>query len=92
MAKKGSRVQAHWIGTLADGKKWKNTREKGGVEEFTVGLGMVLPGFDVGVMGMRKGDVWKMTIPPELAFGKHGGPYVPANSTVVLEVEILDVQ
>ena len=92
VVKRGSRVTCHWIGTLADGKKFKNTREMNEPHEFVVGFGNVVPGFDLGVVGMRKGDRWKMTIPFELAYGKRGTPVVPPDSMVVLEVEVLDVE
>ena len=92
VAVRGSRVTCHWVGMLTDGKKWKDTKVKGGEQEIFVGLGNVIPGFDKGLEGIRKGDRWRITIPAPLAFGPHGGPHVPANSIVVIEVDVLNVE
>ena len=90
--KRGSTVKLHYVGKLLDGKQWKSTREKGGPVEFMAGIGKEWPGFDLTVSKMRQGDRWRSTIPSPFAFGKHGGPFVPANSTVVLEIEMLEVK
>ena len=40
---------------------------------------------------MRIGDIWKVTIPPKLAYGSHGGAKIPPNSTHEFEIEMLEV-
>ena len=61
--------------------------------ETTVGVGKpgIVPGWDTALTHMRKGDHWKLTIPAELGYGKNGGPKVPPNSIIEVDVEMLDI-
>ncbi len=91
-AKAGDRVTVHYVGTLLDGKRFDSSRDRGQGFRFGLGKGEVIQGWDRGVAGMRVGELRKLTVPPELAYGARGfPPVIPAHATLVFEVELLAV-
>ncbi len=88
----GKLVSVHYVGTLTDGTKFDSSRDRGAPFSFNLGAGQVIEGWDKGVVGMKVGGVRKLTIPPDLAYGDRAIGSIPANSTLVFEVELLDVK
>ena len=91
-ATSGKQVTVHYVGTLTDGSKFDSSRDRGKGFPFALGRGQVIKGWDQGVAGMKVGGVRKLTIPPDLAYGERGfPPVIPPGSTLIFEVELLQV-
>merc|ERR1711913_180727 len=102
----GSRVTCHYVLTLTDGKKIDSSRDRGQPFQFSIGKGEVIAGWDEGVAKMSKGQRARLTISPDLGYGAQvpssssshdpstlqGVPgMIPPNSTLVFDVELLNV-
>lgn len=86
---KDSTVKCHYTGTLIDGTKFDSSVDRGTPAEFPVSG--VIPGWTEALQMMKVGSKYKLFIPPELAYGSAGRPGIPANSTLIFEVELLEV-
>jgi len=92
-AKTGDHVIVHYTGTLTDGTKFDSSVDRGEPFDFGLGAGQVIKGWDQGVVGMKKGGKRKLTIPPELGYGKQGSPpKIPPDATLVFEIELIGIQ
>jgi FKBP-type peptidyl-prolyl cis-trans isomerase FkpA len=83
-------VVVNYKGTLTDGTEFDNSYTRG--EPLSFRLDGVIPGWTEGLKQIKKGGKIKLVIPPALAYGKTGVPGIPANSTLVFDVELLDVK
>ena len=89
----GKTVTVHYVGTLTNGSKFDSSRDRKEGFTFRLGAGQVIQGWDKGVAGMKVGGVRKLTIPPEMGYGARGfPPVIPPNSTLLFEVELLEVR
>ena len=92
-AKAGDSVKVHYVGTLPDGKEFDSSKKHNQPFEFELGAGRVIKGWDQGVAGMKIGGKRKLTVPPSLGYGARGfPPVIPPNSTLIFEVELLEVK
>ncbi len=83
------RVRVNYRGTLLDGTVFDSSEQHGGPAEF--GLDQVIAGWTEGVSMMPVGGKYRFWIPADLAYGKQGNPSIGPNSTLVFDVELLDI-
>ncbi|PWC11647.1 FKBP-type peptidyl-prolyl cis-trans isomerase [Brenneria roseae subsp. americana] len=83
-------VVVNYKGTLVDNSEFDNSYKRG--EPLSFRLDGVIPGWTEGLKHVKKGGKIKLVIPPELAYGENGVPGIPANSTLVFDVELLDIK
>lgn len=88
----GDNISIHYLGTLENGKKFDSSYDRGEPFETRIGVGEVIEGWDMGVIGMKVGGKRKLTIPSQLAYGERAIGEIPANSTLIFEVELLAIR
>lgn len=92
-AKSGKMVTVHYTGKLTNGTKFDSSLDRNKPFTFQLGVGQVIPGWEKGVAGMKVGGKRKLTIPSKDGYGERGAPpVIPPNSTLVFDVELLDVK
>lgn len=82
-------VTVHYRGTLPDGTQFDSSYDRG--EPATFSLQGVIPGFAEGLQLMSVGSKYKLYIPPDLGYGPRGQGPIPPNSTLIFELEMLDI-
>lgn len=82
-------VKVHYRGTFLDGKEFDSSYKRGQPTEFP--LNRVIPCWTEGVQKIKVGGKAKLVCPSNLAYGSRGVPGIPPNSTLIFEVELLDI-
>jgi len=92
--KAGQTVSVQYRGTTLDGKEFDSSYKHGGTPfEFQIGQGMVIPGWDEGIMLLNKGSKATLVIPSPMAYGERGaGADIPANAVLRFDVELVDIK
>lgn len=83
------KVKTHYRGTLIDGTEFQNSYKLNQPAEFPVNK--VIKGWTEALQLMKEGGKWELYIPANLAYGEPGTPNIPANSTLIFEIELLEV-
>lgn len=92
-AESGEIIIAHYTGSLLDGKVFDSSRERGEPFSFPLGQKRVIKGWDEAFSLLNVGSRAILIIPPDLAYGNRKmGEAIPANSTLVFDVELLDIK
>ena len=82
-------VKVNYRGTLENGQEFDSSYKRG--QPATFPLSRVIPCWTEGVQKIKVGGKAKLVCPPNLAYGNREIPGIPANSTLVFEVELLDI-
>ncbi len=88
----GDTLTVHYVGTLLDGKVFDSSRDRNTPLSFTLGVGQVIRGWDEGFSGMQVGGKRLLIVAPDYGYGEQGVGAIPPNSTLIFEVELLDVK
>jgi peptidylprolyl isomerase len=89
----GKTVVVHYTGTLENGKKFDSSVDRGQPFRFPIGQGVVIKGWDEGLMSMKVGGKRKLIIPADLGYGSREIPgVIPANSTLLFDVELIAIE
>ncbi len=92
VAKKGDKIQVHFVGRILDGGVFDSSRTRNAPFSFWVGEGQVIAGWDEGLLGMKEGETRQLIVPALLGYGSDPKPGIPPNSTLVFDIELLDVR
>jgi peptidylprolyl isomerase len=94
VAKAGDAVSVHYVGvSYGNGRQFDASWDRGQPFTFQLGGGMVIPGWDRGIVGMKVNGRRELIIPPDLAYGQQGQPpAIGPNETLVFVIDLLRVQ
>lgn len=91
--KKGDKVEVNYVGTLEDGSVFDSSYDKGRTFTFTVGEQRVIPGWEIGIEGMKTEGKRRLVIPSELGYGESGvRGMIPPNATIIFEIELVGIK
>lgn len=91
-ANTGQMVSVHYVGTLTDGAQFDSSRDRGQPFSFRLGEGRVIQGWEQGVIGMKRGELRRLVVPPSLGYGFRRAGAIPPNSTLIFEIEMIEIR
>jgi FKBP-type peptidyl-prolyl cis-trans isomerase len=86
----GKRLRVRYTGWLRNGQVF-DSNANGNPFEFDLGLGQVIPGWDIGVAGMRVGGKRRLVFGSQYGYGAQGSGPIPRNATLIFDVELIGV-
>lgn len=84
-----SNVTVHYRGTLVNGEQFDSSYDRG--QPATFNLGQVIPGWQEALQLMKPGETYRLTIPPELAYGKNAPPAIGPDQVLLFDVELISI-
>lgn len=90
--KNGDTISVHYTGKLTNGSKFDSSVDRGTPFTFQIGQGMVIEGWEKGFIGAKVGEKRTLTIPAEMGYGSRDMGTIPANSTLIFDVEVIAIK
>jgi peptidylprolyl isomerase len=90
--KSGDTVTVNYLGTLENGTKFDSSYDRNAPFTTQIGVGLVIKGWDEGIVGMKVGGKRKLIIPASLGYGDRSAGSIPPNSTLIFEVELVAIK
>jgi len=90
-AQRSSLVTLHYVGYLPDGTIF-DTSSGGEPFQFRLGGNEVIRGWNQGIPGMRRGGIRRLVVPPSLGYRAQGRGKIPPNTTLIFDIQLLDVR
>ena len=94
-AELGEQISVHYTGWLwengAKGEQFDSSHDRGRPYDFALGRGMVIPGWDMAMLGLQAGTSARLIIPSVMAYGQRGSGSIPPDATLCFEVELVKV-
>jgi FKBP-type peptidyl-prolyl cis-trans isomerase len=88
----GDKITVHYVGRLVDGTEFDNSWKRASPAQFPIGRGMLIQGWDKGLIGMRVGGRRRLTVPPSLGYGAAGRPpVIPQSATLLFDIELISI-
>ncbi len=87
----GMKLQVNYIGKLQDGTTFDQSSNYGGPLEFTLGAEGTIVGWSQGIQGMKEGGTRIIIIPPSLGYGAQAIGPIPANATLIFQVQLVKI-
>ena len=88
---KGDKVVVHYTGKLTNDTVFDSSVKRGQPFQFQLGKGQVIGGWDEGIALLHKGEKATLIIPPSIGYGAQAMGKIPANSTLIFDVELIDI-
>jgi peptidylprolyl isomerase len=88
---RGDLLTVHYSGYLEDGSLFDSSVQRDIPLRFVLGTGQVLRGWDEGFLLLNKGARARMVVPPHLGYGDRGSGPIPPGSTLIFDVELIDI-
>jgi peptidylprolyl isomerase len=91
-AKRGDTLTMQYVGvSWSTGEQFDASWDRGQPFPFRLGAGMVIQGWDKGMVGMRKGGRRLLVIPPDMGYGPAGQGPIGPNETLIFAVDLVDI-